>query len=165
VISLRQCTFTPNRVDVFGTGITLPGHADVSQAAAGPCRLQLYAVLGSSGVKLPEYTCTVLRAVRAVRIENRSIISVARDFRIPFRSLTRYCSRASEDDKRRISQNSTFSIGYKKARQLSSGLFLLHGISDQRKKNLKCSVILFIINGSLHKMKCSHAFYRISHSF
>ena len=36
----------------------------------------------------------VLRAVRAVRIENRSIRSVARDFGIPFRSLTRYCSRA-----------------------------------------------------------------------
>jgi hypothetical protein len=33
----RQCTRTPNRVDVFGTGITLPGHADVSQAAARPC--------------------------------------------------------------------------------------------------------------------------------
>jgi hypothetical protein len=35
----RQCTRTPNRVDVFGTCITLPGEADVSQAAAGPCRL------------------------------------------------------------------------------------------------------------------------------
>ena len=30
---------------------------------------------------------TVLRAVRAVRIENRSIRSVARDFGIPFRSV------------------------------------------------------------------------------
>ena len=64
---------------------------------------------------------TVLRAVRAVRIENRSIRSVARDFGIPFRSLTRYCSRASEDDVRGISQNPTFSIGYKKTRQVSSG--------------------------------------------
>jgi hypothetical protein len=51
----RQCT--PNRVDVFGTGITLPGRAGVSQAAAGPCRLQLCPVLGSSGVKLSEYVC------------------------------------------------------------------------------------------------------------
>jgi hypothetical protein len=40
----RQCTRTPNRVDVFGTDVTLPGHADVSQAAAGSCRLQLCAV-------------------------------------------------------------------------------------------------------------------------
>ena len=52
-----ECTRTPNRVDVSGTGITLPGHADVSQAAAGPCRLQLCAVLGSSGIKLSEYIC------------------------------------------------------------------------------------------------------------
>jgi hypothetical protein len=33
----RQCTRTPNRVDVFGTGITFPDHADVRQAEAGPC--------------------------------------------------------------------------------------------------------------------------------
>jgi hypothetical protein len=48
----RQCAPTPNRIDVSGTAITLPGHADVSQAAAGPSRLQLCAVLGSSGIKL-----------------------------------------------------------------------------------------------------------------
>jgi hypothetical protein len=30
----RQCTPTPNKVDVSGTGTTYPGHADVSQAAA-----------------------------------------------------------------------------------------------------------------------------------
>jgi hypothetical protein len=41
----RQCTRTTNKVDVFGTGIT---RDDVSQAAAGPCRLQLCPVLGSS---------------------------------------------------------------------------------------------------------------------
>jgi hypothetical protein len=54
----RQCTPTPNRVDVFGTGTTLPGRADVSQAAAGPRRLQLCAVLGCSGINLSEYICT-----------------------------------------------------------------------------------------------------------
>ena len=48
-------TRTPNRVDVFGTCITLPGHAEESQAAADPCRLQLCAVLRSSGIKLSEY--------------------------------------------------------------------------------------------------------------
>ena len=35
----------PNTVDVFGTGITLHGRSDVSQAVAGPSRLQLCAVL------------------------------------------------------------------------------------------------------------------------
>ena len=53
----RQCTCTPKRIDVFGTGITLSGCDDVSQAAARPCRLQLCAVLGSSGIKLSEYIC------------------------------------------------------------------------------------------------------------
>jgi hypothetical protein len=50
----RQCTPTSKRVDVSGTGITLPGRADVSEAVAGPCRLQLFAVSGSPGVKLSE---------------------------------------------------------------------------------------------------------------
>jgi hypothetical protein len=50
----RQYTPTPNRVDVSGTGMILPGCADVSEAAAGPCRLQLCAMLGSSGIKFPE---------------------------------------------------------------------------------------------------------------
>jgi hypothetical protein len=54
----RQCTRTTNRVDVFGTGITLSSHAHMSQAAAGLCRLQHCAVLGSSGIKLSEYICT-----------------------------------------------------------------------------------------------------------
>jgi hypothetical protein len=48
----RQRTPTRNRTDVCGTGITLPGRADVSQAAAGSCRLQLSTVLGSSGVQV-----------------------------------------------------------------------------------------------------------------
>jgi hypothetical protein len=57
------CTRTPNRVNVFGTGMTLPGHADVSQAAAGPCRLQLDAVLGSSDIKLSEFYCNIHRPI------------------------------------------------------------------------------------------------------
>jgi hypothetical protein len=44
----KQRIRTPNNINALGTGITLSGHADVSQAAAGPCRLQLCAVLGSS---------------------------------------------------------------------------------------------------------------------
>jgi hypothetical protein len=54
----RQSTPTPNTVDIFGTGITLPDRADVRRAAAGPCRLQLCEVLGSSGSKLSEYICS-----------------------------------------------------------------------------------------------------------
>jgi hypothetical protein len=38
----------------------LSAHSDVSQAVAGPSQLQLCAVLGSSGVKLPEYMCSFL---------------------------------------------------------------------------------------------------------
>jgi hypothetical protein len=41
---------------------------------------------------------TILRAVRAIRIEKRAIRSIAREFGIPSRSVTRYCSRAPEDD-------------------------------------------------------------------
>jgi hypothetical protein len=40
---------TPNTGDIFVTGITLPGY-NVSQAVARLCRLQLCAVLGSSGI-------------------------------------------------------------------------------------------------------------------
>jgi hypothetical protein len=40
-------TSTPNRIEVSGTDITLPNRADVSDAAAGPCRQQLCAVLGA----------------------------------------------------------------------------------------------------------------------
>jgi hypothetical protein len=50
-MKIRQCTPTPNRIDVSGT---LPGRADVSEAAAGPCRLQLCVVLGSSGITVSE---------------------------------------------------------------------------------------------------------------
>ena len=42
----RQCTHVVNRVDVFGTGVTLSGRSDVNQAVAGPFPLQLCAVLG-----------------------------------------------------------------------------------------------------------------------
>lgn len=53
----RQCTPIPNRVNVFGTGMTLLGLADVRQAVARPCSLQLCVVLGSSGIKLSEWIC------------------------------------------------------------------------------------------------------------
>jgi len=40
----------PNTRKVFGTGITLPGLSKVSQAVAGPCRLQLCAVSEGSDI-------------------------------------------------------------------------------------------------------------------
>jgi len=44
-------------INVFGTGITLPGPSEVSQAAAGPCWLQLCTVVrGSSNKKLVTIT-------------------------------------------------------------------------------------------------------------
>lgn len=33
--------YVPNRVNIFETGVTLPGHAEVSLAATVSCRLQL----------------------------------------------------------------------------------------------------------------------------
>ena len=36
----RNYKFAPNRVNVFETGITLPGRSEVSLAAATQCRLQ-----------------------------------------------------------------------------------------------------------------------------
>ena len=46
-----------NRVDIFETAATCSGRSDVSQAVARPSRMQLCAVLGSSGTKLSEYVC------------------------------------------------------------------------------------------------------------
>jgi hypothetical protein len=54
-----QCTRTANRMDVSGTGVTLPGSADVGGAAAVQCVPQLCPVLRSSGIKLSEQKCTV----------------------------------------------------------------------------------------------------------
>jgi hypothetical protein len=42
----------PKKVDGFGTGIMLPGPAVPNQAVTGPCGLQLFTVLRSSGIKL-----------------------------------------------------------------------------------------------------------------
>jgi len=53
ITSLQQTKYSyPQKVDVFGKGITLPGCAVLNQAGAGPCQPQLYAVLWSSGIEL-----------------------------------------------------------------------------------------------------------------
>ena len=52
---------TPDKVDVFGTDITLLGRAYPNKAETGPCRIHLYAVLASLGIKLsdPRTSCSV----------------------------------------------------------------------------------------------------------
>jgi hypothetical protein len=76
----RQCACTPNRVDVFGSGITSPGRADMSHAAAGPCRLQLCAVLRSSGIKLSEYICW--NGIEGQRYQYVTLYSVKHSFNV-----------------------------------------------------------------------------------
>ena len=50
----KQYILVPNRVGIFGTGVTFRSRSDVNQAVAVPSRLQLCAVLGSSGIRLYE---------------------------------------------------------------------------------------------------------------
>ena len=50
------------RVDIFGTGIILCGRSDVSQIVAGPCRLQLCAVLGELMIKLADTSVDLYQA-------------------------------------------------------------------------------------------------------
>jgi hypothetical protein len=51
-ILMEHTKYTPIRVNVYETGITVPGHSEVSLAAAMPCHLQLCVVLRSSTSKL-----------------------------------------------------------------------------------------------------------------
>jgi hypothetical protein len=55
----KQCTHAYDRADIFGTGVTLHGYSDMSQAVARLAKLQLCAVLGISGIKLSEDMCTM----------------------------------------------------------------------------------------------------------
>jgi hypothetical protein len=54
ILFARNSVLTLVTIDIFGTGIALRVRFDVSQAVVGQCRLQLCAVLRSSGTKLPE---------------------------------------------------------------------------------------------------------------
>jgi hypothetical protein len=98
----------------------------------------------------------VLRAVRAARKENGSIRSYQEILESRF-CLQRHIA-AGHMRIYGISQNPTFSIEYKKSRQLSSRVFLLYGISEQGNK----SKVLFLLNGSLHKVKFCYMFHHIS---
>ena len=59
----------------------------------------------------------MLAAVRQVKLQNKTIRSTAKDFKIPFRTLTRYCSKMTPDQ---IEGKEHLSIGYKRNRQLFS---------------------------------------------
>jgi hypothetical protein len=85
----RQCTPTPNRIDVSGTGITLPGCANVSEAAAGLCWLQLCAELGSSGIRLSEeqYTSSSLMLAICIVLETTQNFWAGWCYEVAFR----YC--------------------------------------------------------------------------
>jgi len=56
--------WTPNRVNVFGRGVMLPGPLEVSLAATTPCQLLLCMLSGSSASKIfghyYMYMCTDL---------------------------------------------------------------------------------------------------------
>lgn len=51
----------------------------------------------------------IFRPVRAVTLKHMTTRGSSRDFGIPFSSLARYCSKASEEDVRGISRNSVYS--------------------------------------------------------
>lgn len=61
----------------------------------------------------------MLRAAREVLINGRSRRSVARDFDIPSRTLTRYCSKLTQED---LENDSTVHVGYVRSRQVFSEL-------------------------------------------
>ncbi|XP_063216749.1 uncharacterized protein LOC134542016 [Bacillus rossius redtenbacheri] len=60
----------------------------------------------------------VLTAVKKVKLEGKSIRSVAKDFGIPFRSLARYCSKVTEEKLIAPQDTPPLTIGYKKLRQV-----------------------------------------------
>jgi hypothetical protein len=65
----------------------------------------------------------ILQAVKAVRKHGKSIRNTAKDFDIPFRSLTRYCKKATEDDIEGTARTLSFNTGYIRIRQVSSVIY------------------------------------------
>ena len=55
---------------------------------------------------------TILEAVRAVKLNGRSIVQVSADFNINYRSLQRYLSKASAEDIEGKSIIPSFNTGY-----------------------------------------------------
>lgn len=64
----------------------------------------------------------MLRAAREVKINKKSIRSVAKDFEIPHRTLTRFCSTVSDEEIHGDANLPTTNVGYFKNRQVWSAL-------------------------------------------
>ncbi|KAJ8950032.1 hypothetical protein NQ314_008038 [Rhamnusium bicolor] len=58
----------------------------------------------------------ILRAVREVKIDKKSIRSTAAKYEIPFRSLARYCSKIPEPELNKAESN--FQFGYQQNRKV-----------------------------------------------
>ena len=61
----------------------------------------------------------ILRAVRRVKCEHKSIRGVARDFHIPYRTLARYCQKIT-DEQLKGEDDATLTVGYAAHRQVLS---------------------------------------------
>lgn len=61
----------------------------------------------------------ILRAVRCVKCEHKSIRGVARDFHIPYRTLARYCQKIT-DGQLQGEDDATLTVGYATHRQVLS---------------------------------------------
>jgi hypothetical protein len=110
--------------------LTVPAYPTFKYLGAS-CYFRRYCVVLGNISKLKTYKTekvsiapdVIFRDVRAVKVERMVIQGAARYFGIPFRSLTRYCSKASEEDIRRMSRNPTFSTVYSKPRQMTSHVY------------------------------------------
>lgn len=60
----------------------------------------------------------MLRAAREVKNNNKSIRSVAKDFNIPDRTLTRFCSKVTQEELEGHCQIPSTHVGYVRIRQV-----------------------------------------------
>lgn len=61
----------------------------------------------------------MLRAIRNIKIKGRSIRNVAKDFDIPYRTLSHYCKKIMETDIQNIGSDISINVGYSKCKMVS----------------------------------------------